>query len=146
MEYVLTTHRLTKKYGKFKSLDELSLHIPKGAIYGLVGKNGAGKTTLIRLICGLQDPTSGDFTLYGVKNSDKAIAKSRRRMGAVVETPAFYSDMTAKENLKMQYAMLCLHHSALLIPPLKAQRQKLHRLLKNQKMLPKQNYMILICR
>jgi len=108
MEYVLTTHRLTKKYGKFKSLDELSLHIPKGAIYGLVGKNGAGKTTLIRLICGLQDPTSGDFTLYGVKNSDKAIAKSRRRMGAVVETPAFYSDMTAKENLKMQYAMLGL--------------------------------------
>ena len=108
MEYVLTTHRLTKKYGKFKSLDELSLHIPKGAIYGLVGKNGAGKTTLIRVICGLQDPTSGDFALYGTKHTDSKIYKARRRVGAVVETPAFYGDMSAKENLKMQYAMLGL--------------------------------------
>ena len=108
MEYVLTTHRLTKKYGKFKSLDELSLHISKGAIYGLVGKNGAGKTTLIRVICGLQDPTSGDFALYGTKHTDSKIYKARRRVGAVVETPAFYGDMSAKENLKMQYAMLGL--------------------------------------
>jgi len=108
MEYVLTTHRLTKNYGKFNSLDELSLHIPQGAIYGLVGKNGAGKTTLIRVICGLQDPTSGDFALYGTKHTDSKIYKARRRVGAVVETPAFYGDMTAKENLKMQYAMLGL--------------------------------------
>lgn len=50
MEYVLTTNKLTKKYGKFKSLDELSIHIPKGSIYGLVGKNGAGKTTLMVIL------------------------------------------------------------------------------------------------
>lgn len=106
MEYVLTTHRLTKKYGKCKSLDELSLHIPKGAIYGLVGKNGAGKTTLIRVICGLQKPTKGSYSIYGVKNTEKSICKSRRRMGAVVETPAIYMDMTAEDNLKQQCLIL----------------------------------------
>lgn len=106
MEYVLTTNKLTKKYGNFKSLDELSIHIPKGSIYGLVGRNGAGKTTLIRVICGLQEPTFGMYSLYGRKNDDKQIAKSRRRMGAIVETPAFYSDMTAVENLKQQCLML----------------------------------------
>lgn len=108
MDYVLKTNNLCKYYRRFHALNGVTMNVPKGSIYGFVGRNGAGKTTLIRLICGLQDPTSGDFTLYGVKNSDKAIAKSRRRMGAVVETPAFYSDMTAKENLKMQYAMLGL--------------------------------------
>ena len=101
MEYVLTTNKLTKKYGNFKSLDELSIHIPKGSIYGLVGKNGAGKTTLIRVICGLQEPTKGTYSIHGIKNTSKAIAKSRRRMGAVVETPAIYLNMSAEENLKL---------------------------------------------
>ena len=102
MEYVLTTNKLTKKYGNFKSLDELSIHIPKGSIYGLVGKNGAGKTTLIRLICGLQEPTKGTYSIYGIKNTSKSIVRSRRRIGAVVETPAIYLNMTAEDNLKQQ--------------------------------------------
>ena len=106
MEYVLKTNALSKQYKNFKALNGLSMNIPKGAIYGFVGKNGAGKTTLIRLICGLQEPTSGDYTLYGRKNTDKAIGKSRRRMGAVVETPSIYLDMTAKDNLKQQYRIL----------------------------------------
>ena len=84
------------------------MNVPKGSIYGFVGKNGAGKTTLIRLICGLQEPTSGDFTLYGIRNDCKEIVKSRRRMGAVVETPSIYMDMTAEENLKQQYLILGL--------------------------------------
>lgn len=84
------------------------MHVPKGAIYGFVGRNGAGKTTLIRLVCGLQEPTSGSFTLYGIKNIDKNIVKSRRRMGAVVETPSIYLDMTAEENLRQQYRVLGL--------------------------------------
>lgn len=108
MEYVLTTENLRKQYRHFKALSGLSMHVPKGSIYGFVGRNGAGKTTLIRLVCGLQEPTSGSFTLYGVKNDDRNIIKSRRRMGAVVETPAIYLDMTAEENLRQQYRVLGL--------------------------------------
>ena len=108
MDYILETRSLSKQYGHFKALDGMDMHIPKGAIYGLVGKNGAGKTTLIRLICGLQEPSSGSFTLYGTENRDKAIVRARRRMGAVVETPSLYPDMTAEDNLKMQYRVLGL--------------------------------------
>lgn len=108
MEYVLKTNALSKQYKNFMALNGLAMNIPKGAIYGFVGKNGAGKTTLIRLICGLQEPTSGDYTLYGRKNTDKEIIKSRRRVGAVVETPSIYLDMTAKDNLKQQYRILGL--------------------------------------
>lgn len=108
MDYVLNTNALSKHYRHFKALNELSMHVPKGAIYGFVGKNGAGKTTLIRLICGLQEPTAGSYTLYGVDNRDTDIVKSRRRVGAVVETPSIYLDMTAEDNLKEQYRILGL--------------------------------------
>lgn len=108
MDYILKTNALCKNYKSFKALNGLSMSIPKGAIYGFVGKNGAGKTTLIRLICGLQQPTSGEYTLYGRKNKEKEIAKSRRRMGAVVETPSVYLDMTAEDNLRQQYRILGL--------------------------------------
>lgn len=80
----------------------------EGAIYGFVGRNGAGKTTLIRLICGLQEPSSGGYTLYGVKNTDAGIKRSRRRMGAVVETPSIFMDMTARDNIRQQYQILGL--------------------------------------
>lgn len=108
MEYVLATDALCKRYGHFKALDGLSMHVPKGAIYGFVGKNGAGKTTLIRLVCGLQAPTAGSYTLYGIAGGVADIAKARRRMGAVVETPSIYLDLTAEENLKQQYCVLGL--------------------------------------
>lgn len=108
MDYVLKTDALSKSYKDFKALNGVSMNIPKGAIYGFVGKNGAGKTTLIRLICGLQKPASGEYTLYGRKNTDKEIVKSRRRMGAVVEAPSIYLDMTAEDNIKQQYRILGL--------------------------------------
>lgn len=108
MEYVLRTEALSKHYKQFKALNAVTMHIPKGAIYGFVGKNGAGKTTLIRLICGLQAPSAGTYTLYGTKHTEPDITKSRRRMGAVVETPSIYLDMTAEDNLKQQYRVLGL--------------------------------------
>ncbi len=108
MDYVLTTERLGKRYRQSRALNGLDMQVPRGSIYGLVGKNGAGKTTLIRLICGLQAPDAGSFSLYGINNSDKNIAKSRRRMGAVVETPSIYLNMTAAENLQQQYRILGL--------------------------------------
>ena len=108
MEYVLTANSLCKHYRHFKALQNFSMHVPKGAIYGFVGKNGAGKTSLIRLIFGLQNPTSGDYTRYGIPGTSEEIVKSRRRMGAVVETPSIYLDMTAEDNLKEQYRILGL--------------------------------------
>lgn len=108
MQYVLETDALTKEYRNFTALKGLSMHIPKGAIYGFVGRNGAGKTTLIRLICGLQEPSSGSYTLYGAGNHDAAITRSRRRMGAVVESPSIYMDMTARDNIRQQYQILGL--------------------------------------
>ncbi len=106
MEYVLATQGLSKHYRQFKALDNLTMHVPRGSIYGFVGRNGAGKTTLIRLICGLQAPTSGSYSLYGTDFNQKEIAKIRRRMGAVVETPSIYLDLTAEDNLKEQFRVL----------------------------------------
>ena len=106
MQYVLKTDALCKKYGHFLALNGLSLHVPKGAIYGCVGKNGSGKTTLIRLICGLQTPSAGEYQLYGTDSREKGIAQVRRRMGAVVETPSIYQELTAEENLREQYRVL----------------------------------------
>ena len=106
MEYILKTNSLEKRYKDFTALKGLTMNVPKGAIYGFVGKNGAGKTTLIRLVCGLQEASGGDYELFGVKSTDKAISGSRRRMGAIVETPSIYLDMTAKDNLKQQYDVL----------------------------------------
>ncbi len=108
MEYVLTTTGLSKKYRHAQALNSLTMHVPKGSIYGFVGRNGAGKTTLIRLICGLQTPTSGHFSLYGTQNDSKSMIKARRRIGAVVETPSLYLDMTAEDNLRQQYLILGL--------------------------------------
>ena len=108
MTPVLTANGLTKRYGRFTALDGLTMTVPRGAVYGFVGRNGAGKTTLIRIICGLQAPTAGAYALYGVDSKDRSISKSRRRMGAVVETPSIYLDMSAEDNLKQQYRILGL--------------------------------------
>ena len=106
MEYVLEAKGLCKAYRHYKALDNLTMRVPKGAIYGFVGKNGAGKTTLIRLITGLQSPTGGSYQLYGIENTSPRIRMSRRRMGAVVETPSVYLDMTARDNMQQQYRIL----------------------------------------
>ncbi|WP_019678138.1 ABC transporter ATP-binding protein [Ruminococcus flavefaciens] len=106
MDYVLKTKDLCKQYKDFKALKGLTMNVPKGAIYGFVGRNGAGKTTLIRIICGIQFSTSGSFELYGVKDSDPAISETRRRMGAIVETPSIFPYLTARENLEMQYDIM----------------------------------------
>lgn len=108
MEYVLTTEKLSKQYRNFKALSELSMSVPKGSIYGFVGKNGSGKTTLIRIICGLQKPTQGNYTIYGTNYTEKSIIRSRRRMGAVVEAPSIYLNMNAEDNIKEQYRILGL--------------------------------------
>ena len=106
MEYVLTTTGLCKRYRHFKALNGLDMRVPRGAIYGLVGRNGAGKTTLIRLICGLQTASAGEYALYGTPGDARDITRARKRMGAVVETPSIYPELSAADNLKEQYRTL----------------------------------------
>lgn len=106
MEYVLETNNLEKRYKDFKALNHANIQIEKGAIYGLIGKNGAGKTTLIRIICGLQNPTDGDFSIYGVTNSSGNISSVRKRIGAIIEAPSIYKEMTARDNLVEQYKLV----------------------------------------
>lgn len=106
MECILETYNLEKKYRNFKALDDCNMHIEKGSIYGIIGKNGAGKTTLIRVVCGLQAPTSGTYKLYGVLNEEKKIIDVRKRIGAIIESPSIYLNMTAEDNLKEQYKVI----------------------------------------
>lgn len=108
MEYVLKTHDLTKRYRKFTALDGLTMNVPKGSIYGFVGRNGAGKTTLIRIITGLQPQTGGEFELYGARSDSREIYKARARMGAIVETPSIHLDCTARENMLSMYRIMGL--------------------------------------
>ena len=108
MEYIIEASHLEKKYKKFKAIDDLSIHIEKGSIYGLIGKNGAGKTTLIRLLCGLQKPTAGTYSILGILNESRNITKARKKVGAVIESPALCFDMTAEDNLKEQYKIIGL--------------------------------------
>ena len=106
MDYILETDNLDKKYRDFKALNKFNMHIPKGAIYGLIGKNGAGKTTIIRIITGLQQPTDGKYSLYGISNNNKTIIEKRKRISAIIESPAIYSNMSAKDNLIEQYKII----------------------------------------
>lgn len=96
MENILTVSNISKSYGKAKVLDGVTINVPKGSIYGLIGKNGAGKTTLMRIISGLQEPDDGHVE-YG-----------KCKIGALINTPALFDHLTAYENLKTQYITLGL--------------------------------------
>lgn len=98
-EYVLRTFDVCKRYKKQYALNGLSMNIKKGDIYGFVGENGSGKTTIIRVINGIIFAESGTYELFGVKSTDSAITKQRRRVGAVVETPSIYKNMSARDNI-----------------------------------------------
>lgn len=106
MDYILRTFGLCKKYKRQKAVDHADMTIRKGDIYGFVGENGSGKTTIIRLITGLIFPCEGSFELFGVSNTDPKIGEVRRKMGAVVESPSIYQNMSARENLQMQCMIL----------------------------------------
>ena len=100
-DFVVKVTDVSKDYGKFHALESMSFTVPKGSIYGLVGRNGAGKTTIMRIISGLQKPTSGKVE-YGF---DK---KKLGNVGALVELPSIYSNQSARENLVYQYMNLGL--------------------------------------
>lgn len=102
MSYVLQTEGLTKTYKKTKVVDQVSLTVRSGDIYGFVGKNGAGKTTFIRTVLGLTRPSGGTYRFF----DGMALNDARRKVGSLIEGPALYRNMTARENIELYATML----------------------------------------
>lgn len=98
MEYVIETKNLTKKYGNSTVVDNINLHVPKGKIYGLLGRNGAGKTTTMKMMLKLIKVTGGNINLFGANFRNNNIYK---KIGSIIETPGFYQNLTARDNLKL---------------------------------------------
>lgn len=96
-EVALKTNRLTKDYGKFKALDGADMTVYRGDIYGLIGRNGAGKTTIMKTVTGLTNPTDGSYEIFGTDGKD--IGKEKRRLGCLIENPAFFPNLTGGQNL-----------------------------------------------
>ena len=96
--YIIETKNLTKQYGTQKSVADLNIHVEKGKIYGLLGRNGAGKTTTMKMLLGLTQPTAGEVRLWG-KNLQGNEKKLLPRIGSLIESPGFYPNLTATENL-----------------------------------------------
>lgn len=101
MDYVLETENLSKDFGGFRALDQVSVKLEAGKIYGLIGQNGAGKTTLMRLAAGLSFPTQGSLSLFG-HQGEKELKEERKRIGCMIEYPGIIGSMSAKENLRVR--------------------------------------------
>jgi ABC-2 type transport system ATP-binding protein len=106
MAYVLETFNLSKRYKNQWALKGVNLHIERGDIYGFMGENGSGKTTVIRLVTGLIFATEGNVKLFGVRDDSAEILTQRKKVGAIVESPSIYMNMSASENLRMQCTIL----------------------------------------
>ena len=98
--YVIKTENLTKKYHGQIAVDNINLHVPKGKIYALLGRNGAGKTTTMKILLNLLRPSAGKVILFGEKDSGFG-KRNYHRIGSMIEAPAFYENLTAKENLEI---------------------------------------------
>lgn len=98
-ETILEVKQLTKRYGKQLALNNFDLTVSKGEIVGIAGRNGAGKTTLFRIITGLTPEFSGSLSLFGSLDEQGAL-ENRHFVGTIIEAPAFFPDLTAKQNLE----------------------------------------------
>ena len=95
-DLVIETDGLTKRYGDILAVDDLSLGVPRGRVFGLLGPNGSGKTTTMGMLLGLVKPTAGSFSLFGDGTSHQ---DALHRVGAIVETPSFYPYLSGRDNL-----------------------------------------------
>ncbi len=111
MSYILTTEQLTKKYKNFIAVNNVSIHIQKGSIYGFLGPNGAGKSTTMKMLLGLTAPTGGSFVIDGKSFPHDRLA-ILKKIGSFIETPSFYANLTGRENLDIIRRILELPKSA----------------------------------
>ncbi|MBI6872084.1 ABC transporter ATP-binding protein [Clostridium aciditolerans] len=109
-KWILETKELTRKFGNQAAVNAINLHVPKGRIYGLLGRNGAGKTTTLRMIMGLVKPTSGEIEIFG-KNAQQSAKQVYTRIGSIIETPGFYQNLTGSENLEILARLRGIHRS-----------------------------------
>src|SRR5882762_770371 len=103
-ESILQTERLTKRYGRRLVVDNVSLQVQRGDIFGFLGQNGAGKSTVIRMALGLVYPTRGRVLLFG-HNMRRHSRRALGRVGAIVESPAFYENFSGWDNLRIFAAL-----------------------------------------
>lgn len=99
-DYMIETKNLTKRYGVQVSVSNLDIHVKKGRIYGLLGRNGSGKTTTMKMLLGLTTPTSGTVHIFG-KDIQKDSKNILSHIGSLIESPGFYPNLTATENLRI---------------------------------------------
>lgn len=102
MEMMFQTNRLCKTFKTQKAVNEVSLHVRKGTIYGLLGPNGAGKSTTLKMLTGILKPTSGEMLFDGQPWSREVLAQ----IGALIENPPIYENLSARENLKVRALLL----------------------------------------
>ena len=100
MKYIIETDHLTKQYGANLVVNQVNFHVPKGNVYGLLGRNGAGKTTAMKMMLQLVFPTDGSIRLFG-KDCRNNAAALYRNIGSIIETPGFYGNLTGEENLEI---------------------------------------------
>lgn len=98
-ETVIRTKNISKKYGNFSAVNNLSIEVTEGDIYALVGQNGAGKTTLLKIISGLSPASDGEIEIMGEK-SQKGLEQMRTQTGCIIETPGFFPYLSARKNLE----------------------------------------------
>jgi ABC-2 type transport system ATP-binding protein len=96
----IATSGLTRRFGQFTAVDRLDLQVPRNCVYGFLGPNGAGKTTTIRLLLGLIRPDAGEVQLFGEPLNRNRLG-TLRRVGALVESPSLYPNLTGRENLEL---------------------------------------------
>lgn len=97
-EVILKTTKLSKRYGNFTALDNADMTVYRGDIYGLIGRNGAGKTTAMKIVTGLTEQSSGEYEIFGKTGKDAE--NEKRRIGCLIENPAFFGSLTAYQNLR----------------------------------------------
>lgn len=100
MEYIIESNALSKVYKKKKALDNVSIHVPKGSIYGLIGRNGAGKTTFLKIISNLAASTSGEYKLFG--KPSKELGHDSLKIGTLIEAPGILPKFTAMQNMQVK--------------------------------------------
>jgi len=97
LETVLSTQNLTKHFGRVKAVNDLSLNVKKGEVFGMLGPNGSGKTTTLGMLMGVVNPTKGNFSWFG----EQPTHHIRKKIGAVLEHPIFYPYLTGQKNLEL---------------------------------------------